>query len=100
LTRSDYPQRSNILVANGGIADQSSRRRRPRLQFNTEPTHVAQNYELALEPVDRAEKIPVSDRDAAMTPDVVRRRFKEEEIRQRELLQIVTSYALHKHLAR
>src|SRR3979490_428625 len=47
----------------------------------------------ALEPVARAEKVALSDRHAAMTQDVVRRRYKEEEIRQGELLQIVV--ALH-----
>src|SRR5215475_1194588 len=47
----------------------------------------------ALEPVDRAEEVPLSERYAAMTQDVVRRRYKEEEIRQGELLQIVV--ALH-----
>jgi len=40
----------------------------------------------ALEPVDRAEEVPLSERYAAMTQDVVRRRYKEEEIRQGELL--------------
>ena len=47
----------------------------------------------ALEPVDRAEEVPLSDRHAAMTQDVVRRCYKEEKIRQGELLQIVV--ALH-----
>src|SRR5215831_6215459 len=47
----------------------------------------------ALEPVDQAEEVPLSERYAAMTQDVVRRRYKEEEIRQSELLQIVL--ALH-----
>src|SRR2546428_6616687 len=47
----------------------------------------------ALEPVDRADEVPLSERYAAMTQDVVRRRYKEEEIRQSELLQIVV--ALH-----
>src|SRR5262249_31656122 len=47
----------------------------------------------ALEPVDRAEEVPLSERYAAMTQDVVRRRYKEEEVRQGELLQIVL--ALH-----
>src|SRR5262245_18787717 len=47
----------------------------------------------ALEPVDRAEEVSLSERYAAMTQDVVRRRYKEEEIRQGELLQIVL--ALH-----
>ena len=46
-----------------------------------------------LEPVDRAEEIPLSDRHAAMTQDVIRRRYEEEEIRQGKLLQIVV--ALH-----
>jgi hypothetical protein len=44
-------------------------------------------------PVDRAEEVPLCERDAAMTQDVVRRRYKEEEIWQGELLQIVV--ALH-----
>src|SRR5580704_2931972 len=47
----------------------------------------------ALEPVDRAEEVPLSDRHATMTQDVVRRSYKEEEIRQGELLQIIV--ALH-----
>src|SRR5438552_10678080 len=34
-----------------------------------------------LEPVDGAEEVPLSERHAAMTQDVVRRRYKEEEIR-------------------
>src|SRR6516162_4173375 len=46
-----------------------------------------------LEPVDRAEEVPLCERYAAMTQDVVRRRYKAEEIRQSELLQIVV--ALH-----
>src|ERR1700726_889441 len=45
----------------------------------------------ALEPVDRAEEVPLSERYAAMTQDVVRRCYKEEEIRQGELLQIVVA---------
>src|SRR4029079_15407651 len=47
----------------------------------------------ALEPVDRAEEVPLSERYAAMTQDVVRRSYKKKEIRQSELLQIVV--ALH-----
>src|SRR6516162_655231 len=46
----------------------------------------------ALEPVDRAEEVPLSERYAAMTQDVVCRRYKEEEIRQGELLQIVVAF--------
>src|SRR5579862_1204231 len=46
-----------------------------------------------LQPADRAEEIPLSDRHAAMTQDVVCRRYKEEEIRLGKLLQIVV--ALH-----
>ena len=38
------------------------------------------------EPVDRAEEVPLSDWNAAMPQNVVRRRYKEEEIRQGELL--------------
>ena len=45
----------------------------------------------ALEPVDRAEEVPLSKRYASMTQDVVCRRYKEEEIRQGELLQIVVA---------
>src|ERR1700690_2407647 len=43
----------------------------------------------ALEPVDWPEEVSLSDRHAAMTQDVVRGRYKEEEIRQGELLQVV-----------
>src|SRR6185436_14275886 len=46
----------------------------------------------SLEPVDRAKEIPLSDRYAAMTQDVVRGRYKEEEIRQGELLQIIVAF--------
>ena len=47
-----------------------------------------------LQPTDRAEKISFSDRHAAMTQDVIRRGYKEEEIRQGELLQIVNAFHL------
>src|ERR1700716_3471244 len=47
----------------------------------------------ALEPVDRAEEVPLFERYATMTQDVVHRRYKKEEFRQGELLQIVV--ALH-----
>src|SRR3981081_1128463 len=46
----------------------------------------------ALEPVDRAEEVPLSERHAAMTQDVVRRLYKEEEMRQGELLHIVVAF--------
>src|SRR4051794_2151956 len=54
-------------------------------------TRAAQKLRGALEPVDRAEEVPLFERYAAMTQDVVRRRYKEEEIRQGEMLQIVAS---------
>src|SRR5581483_4126459 len=46
---------------------------------------------MKLEPVDRPEEVSLSDRYAAMTQDVIRRRYKEKEIRQSELLQIVVA---------
>ncbi len=55
--------------------------------------NVAQNFEVPSASLTRAKEIPLSDRHTAMTQDVVRRRYKEEEIRQGELLQIIV--ALH-----
>ena len=48
----------------------------------------------ALEPVDRAEEVPLADRYAAMPEDVVGCRHEEEEIRQRELLQVIVALQL------
>src|SRR5215472_14083069 len=45
----------------------------------------------ALEPVDRPEEVPLAERHATMTQNVVRRRYKEEEIRKGELLQIIVA---------
>src|SRR5579871_3426302 len=55
---------------------------------------MAPNSVAALEPVDRAEEVPLPERHAAMTQDVVCRRYEEEEIRQGELLQIVVALQL------
>src|SRR5262245_59225220 len=43
----------------------------------------------ALEPVDRPKEVTLAERHAAMPQNVVRCRYKEEEIRQGELLQVV-----------
>src|ERR1051326_352095 len=48
----------------------------------------------ALEPVDRAEEVPLAERHAAMAQNVVRRRDEEEKIRQGELLQVVVTFHL------
>src|SRR5215813_2086462 len=45
----------------------------------------------ALEPVDRPEEVPLAERHAAMTQNVVRRRYKEKEIWKGELLQIIVA---------
>ena len=44
-------------------------------------SYFAQSNWGTLEPVDRAEEVPLADRYAAMTKDVVGRRHEEEEIR-------------------
>jgi hypothetical protein len=54
-------------------------------------TRAAQKLQGALEPVDRPQEVPLAQRHAAMTQNVVRRRYKEEEIRKGELLQIIVA---------
>ena len=43
------------------------------------------------EPIDRAQEIPLSNRHAPMTQNVVCCRYKEEKIRQGELLQVIVA---------